>query len=460
METTKRVLIVDDDEEFLVAMRMQLRGVYGVLTAKSIAECLEVLEGQDVDLVLLDVGLGEENGLEGIKKIHDVHPLVGVAMLSGMSDVKTVVEAIRVGAIEYLTKPVDIDSITTVVEKAIAVRTSQERCEAMARSQVNGKNGNANIVYKGEKMNNVVEQANKIREHNVNVLIVGETGTGKEILARYVHEKAGNGKRPFVAVNCAAIPEGLLESELFGYEAGSFTGANRRRIGKFELADKGDIFLDEITTMKLDLQVKLLRVLQEKEFCRLGSNVPIKANFRVISASNQAVDLLVERGEFRIDLYHRLRVFQLTLPPLRERTEDIPLLVECFLKGMGGDRIKVITEGALARLMEYQWPGNVRELANVVQSLAIMTKGDVIDEMSFPSWVMTSSMRAGDNEIVSLPPSMDSASTLGEYLRQAERYYIEYMLKTNDGNKAKAAATLGIARTTLYMKLKEFQVAS
>lgn len=465
MSIQRRVLIVDDDEDFLVAIKMQLKNVYIVLTTTSVAGAMELLKKEDVDLVLLDVGLGGENGLEGIKKIHAVHPSVGVAMLSGRSDVETVVEAIRRGAVDYLTKPLNMDCLATVLERATAMRTMKEKCEAMIRTHMNGSQKGVKIIYESKKMEALIREAAQIRGHDANILIIGETGTGKELLAHYVHEQEGNTRRPFVAVNCAAIPENLLESELFGHEAGAFTGATRRRIGKFELADGGDIFLDEISTLKLDLQVKLLRVLQEKEFCRLGSNTPIKTNFRVISACNQSLEELVEKGNFRMDLYHRLRVIELTMPPLRERSEDIPHLVNHFLEKFAFQgKKKQITEKALEKLTQYSWHGNVRELANVVQSLAIMTKGDLIDETEFPSWVMNGNGKRKICESdprhakMPLPTSGDSVSTLQDYVRQMEKDYISQVLTLNDGDRTKTAEALGIGRTTLYMKMKELEM--
>ena len=276
------------------------------------------------------------------------------------------------------------------------------------------------------------------------------------MLARHIHEQENDKKRPFITVNCGAIPEHLLESELFGHEAGAFTGATRRRIGRFELADGGDIFLDEIGTMKLDIQVKLLRVLQEKEFCRLGSNTPIHADFRVICATNQSLDALVESGAFRQDLYHRLRVIQFVVPPLTERKEDIPLLVDHFLnKFKVGDRKKQVAESAMQRLMEYSWPGNVRELANVVQSLTIMSQGDVIDDTAFPHWILNGCQHIHKIASAPLTNSAEIASKLGDHVRDAERRCIEEALKRHGGDKTKAAASLGIGRTTLYMKLRE-----
>ena len=463
MKTMKRILIVDDDHEFLIGMKMQLKNLYSLLTANSISSAIEILREHDVDLVLLDVNLGDENGLAGIKKIHNVHPLVGIAMLSGARDVETVVQAIRAGAVDYLNKPVETERITEVIEKAVATRSMQEKCEALISSVKQPKTG-LEIIHKSKPMRDLIKQANQVKGHEANVLIVGETGTGKELLARHVHRIENKSRRPFIAVNCAAIPEHLLETELFGHESGAFTGASRRRIGKFELADGGDIFLDEISTMQLDLQVKLLRVLQEKEFSRLGSNSPIKANFRVISACNQPLDDMVEKGDFRMDLYHRLRVIQLNLPPLKERGDDVELLSEYFLEKFSkpNDR-KHLSEGALKKLKNYSWPGNVRELSNVVQSMIIMNKSNEIDESSFPDWVMGGVRKS--KQIKNHPEVNESAPSLGkcidekcslrEFVQKAEKSFIKKVIETNGGDKSKAAQSLGIGRTTLYSKMKE-----
>jgi DNA-binding NtrC family response regulator len=457
----RKLLIVDDDADFLIAMKMQLRGSYGVLTANSTDDAIGILQEQDVDLVLLDVGLGVENGLEGVRKIHSVHPSVGVAMLSGLKDTKTVVKAMRAGAIDYLTKPLDECELAQVIEKAVATRDVQEKREALLSSQTSINNGKAHIVYRSRRMQSLMAEADKVRGHDANVLIIGKTGTGKELLARYINETGEGRRRPFVAVNCSAIPDHLLESELFGHEAGAFTGANRRRIGKFEIADGGDIFLDEISTMKLDLQVKLLRVLQEKEFCRLGSNTPIKSNFRVIAASNQPIEDLVDRGLFRADLYHRVRVVQFDVPTLAERVEDVPVLVEYFLDKFSKGNKKTISEAAMARLMEHRWSGNVRELSNVIQNLVIMTQGDAIDEHSFAPYTLGCSGEVNADRVKAeqggygMPSDAQAISTLKDYVQGAERAYIQRVIDLHEGDKSKSAKKLGIGRTTLYMKLRE-----
>ncbi len=469
MSLIRRILIIDDDDDFLTAMRQRFCGVHKVFTARSTEEGLCILGREDIDLVLFDAGLDGGDEVEGIKKIHEVHPLVSIAMLSGNGDAKAIMEAIRSGAVDYLTKPVDDAELKEVIDRAVINHSWRERCEALFFTETSGKNGSGGIIYKSKAMRELIEQVKQLKGHNANILIIGETGTGKDLLARLIHQQEGEGKRPFVAVNCAAIPEHLLESELFGHEAGAFTGATRRRIGRFELADGGDIFLDEISTMKLDLQVKLLRVLQDGEFCRLGSNNPIQSSCRVISASNQPLDHLVETGGFRSDLYHRLRVIQLIVPPLRERVEDIPVLVEYFLdKFTDPSHKKNFTEAAIARLMEHSWPGNVRELANVVQSLTIMVKGNTICESDFPSWMFNGrhqnkngfshSNTNSSTEEYTTSGIGESIFSLKECVEAVERQHIERALQLYKYDKSKAASALGIGRTTLYTKMKNLGI--
>ena len=465
MDSLRSLLLIDDDTSFLTTMKYDFKNVYRIITAQNIADGLKILETKDVDLILLDVDLDNENGLEGIQRIKKACPSSCIAMLSGHSDVEFVVSAIKAGALDYLTKPVDRNQLTAVVEKAVASRKIQDKCETMLHTQFMSNGKDINIIYKSEKMRKLMALAEQVKHHDVNILIKGETGTGKELLARYVHNMSGNRKRPFIAVNCAAIPEHLLESELFGHEMGAFTGASRRRIGKFELADGGDIFLDEISTMKIDLQVKLLRVLQEKEFTRLGSNTPIKADFRVISACNQPLEKMIEQNSFRMDLYHRMRVVELELPPLRERPEDIPVIADYYARKFNkkAELSQLFTDNAMKKLQAYPWPGNIRELSNVVQSMIITCANKVIDEASFPPWVLDGCVsgktaeKANDN-IVPFFTKSEPVRPLKDFIQQTEREYIKHVLRTFEDDKLKTADKLGISRATLYSKLKELGI--
>lgn len=450
------ILCIDDDEDFLVGFVLQLREHFRTLTANSIERGLDIMAEKPVGLVLLDINLGAENGIEEIRRIKKIHPHIDIVMLSGRRDPKTVVEAIRAGAVDYLTKPFDVDDLRAIVERQSKNRLVKERYDALVVTQ-NESCAEKNIIFKSAPMRRVLGHADQLKGHQANVLIVGETGTGKELLARYIHQLEDNSSRPFIAVNCAAIPEQLLEAELFGSEMGAYTGAVKRRIGKFELADGGDIFLDEIGSLRLDLQAKILRVIQEQEFCRLGGNATIKATFRVIAATNEHLEEKVSRGEFRMDLYHRIRVIQLRVPPLRERVEDIPCLVEHYLNKYARFGVaKKISQNALSRLMAYHWPGNIRELCNVVQSLAILASGDVIDETVFPAWAMNGCGFAPKAEAPGLPMVDDAVGALSEYVASAEKYYIQHAIKVCRGDKSKAARLLQVGRTTLYSKMKDF----
>lgn len=452
-----KILLVDDDLNFILATKVHLKFKYAVLGAVSVAEAIKIISKTDVDAILLDIGLKNENGLDGIRKIHKAHPWANIIILSASRNVSDVVRAIREGAIDYLTKPIDINALVPVMEKTIMLRRKSDITDAMRREPLSG---NAKIIFRAECMQKLLDDCALVKGHNANVLIVGETGTGKELIARQLHKNENDPSRPFIAVNCAAIPEHLLESELFGHESGAFTGALRRRIGKFELADGGDIFLDEIGSLKGDMQVKLLRVIQEREFFRLGSNMPIKINFRVIAATNRPLEELVDEGAFRLDLYHRLKIIQLDITPLKQRIEDIPILVEHFLKLHSPAGATRITESAMMRLMEYPWPGNVRELSNVIQSLVIMGGQKMIDENIFPQWILNgSTARAASSKTQKdIDKNSRTVMPLSQYLKSAERRYIQRVLEQNSNDKTKTSKELSIGRTTLYLKMKELGI--
>ena len=452
------ILCIDDDVDLLTSVKFVLKGAYTVHTASSIAEGIRILERTAIDLALLDVGLGKENGIEGIKKLKNVRPQLDVVMLSGMHDPKAVVESVRAGAFEYLTKPFDKEELDAVVEKLAATWRVRHKYDALLEEREVDL-CKKQIVHTSAAVRRLMDQTTYLRGKSANVLVVGETGTGKELLARHIHRLEGEKTRPFIAVNCAAIPENLLEAELFGHEPGSFTGAVRRRIGKFELSDGGDIFLDEISSLKLDMQAKILRVLEEREFNRVGGNDVIHADFRVIAASNEALEERVARGEFRMDLYHRLRVIELKMPALRERREDIPLLVEEFMRKFTDGTRKFIAPDAMDRLMAYHWPGNVRELQNVIHSLVILTPGEQIRSEHLPDWTMNGCGCAVPGcQHVPTPSITDQIGTLKEHVRKAERSYIEYVLGKCDGDKTKTAQVLEVGRTTLYGKMKELDM--
>lgn len=455
---TYHILWIDDDPEFLLTARSDLKKAFTISTATTLNAGLQILRQETIDLVLLDLHIGEEDGLEGLRQVKQEMPSADIVMVTGAKDPKVIVQAVRAGAADYLCKPFERDELTAVIEKLQAVKQIRDRHDALI-ADLNPSAMRSRFVGVSLAFRKLLEQADRLKGHQANILLQGESGTGKELLARHVHSLEANPQRPFIAVNCAAIPEGLIESELFGHEKGAFTGATQRKIGKFELASGGDIFLDEISALRLDLQAKILRVLQEKEIVRVGGNTPIRVDFRVLSATNDSLETRVARGEFRMDLYHRLRVIQLHLPALRERREDIPLLIAYFLdkfsKVTGPKRI---TAEALRRLQMYEWPGNVRELENVIHSLVILTPDEIIGEQHLPHWAMNGiadHIRTAAHVPTRSWDALAELPALREYVRQAERSYIEHVLRVHEGDKSKTAQALAVGRTTLYAKLKE-----
>lgn len=308
-----------------------------------------------------------------------------------------------------------------------------------------------------EKSRVLLEQVGHLKGRSVNVIITGETGTGKELLARELNRQEGDPKRPFIAFNCAAIPENLVESELFGYERGAFTGAAKRQTGKFELANGGDIFLDEVSVLKKELQAKILRVLEEKEFYRVGGSALVRSDFRVICATNEPLKQKVLKEEFRPDLYYRLCVIELAIPPLRERTDDIPPLVEHFCKRCSPERKRTFSDAAMTCLKEHNWPGNVRELKNLVENLIIMTDGDVIGPEHLPHEYLVKERFHAE---ISAPVANDEPSTLKEFVDRMERDHIRRVIERCGGDKMKAARHLKIGKTTLYEKIQKMRLAS
>ena len=453
------ILCIDDDADYLFGLKLELKKMYNVFTALTLAEGMETLKEEYVDGVLLDMNLPDSKTLEGLTKIKSKYANVDVVMVTAEKNPKFIVNSVREGASDYLVKPYELDELIAILEKLQAIKAMRDRHDALVEN-LNSSDSRTRLLGSSPAFRELLTQASRVKGHKANVLILGESGTGKELLARYIHSLEGNSpKRPFIAVNCAAIPENLIESELFGHEKGSFTGAIGRKIGKFELANGGDIFLDEISTLKPDLQAKILRVLQEKEVIRVGGNQTVHTDFRVIAATNVDLATMVERSQFRMDLYHRLRVVQLIVPPLRDRKEDIAMLVAYFLDKFSKDgNVKKMTATALNKLQNYSWPGNIRELENVIHSVAIMTLGNVIEEKNLPHWALNG---CGDNgKFTGSPmlPELTLSATFKDYIRRAERVYIEHILTVCNGDRTKAANAMDVGRTTLYSKLKELDI--
>lgn len=452
------ILCIDDDADYLFSLKLELKKSYHIYTALTLSEGLSVLKSESIDCVLLDIGLPDGNGMEGLSKIKEEFPTIDVVMVTATKDPKFIVNAMRSGASDYLVKPYELDELHVILEKLQGIRSMRERNSALV-AELNP--AGSRLLGNSQSFKELLSQAERVAGHDANILILGESGTGKELLARHIHSvETNSSRRPFIAVNCAAIPEGLIESELFGHEKGAFTGAIERKIGKFELANGGDIFLDEISTLKPDMQAKILRVLQEKEIVRVGGNSTVHTDFRVIAATNIDLVKMVEQGQFRMDLYHRIRVVQLIVPPLRERKEDVQLLAKYFLeKYSKGKEPKKITEAALNKLLDYSWPGNIRELENVIHSVAILTPGDVIQDKHLPSWALNG---CGDTVVskINFPsiPTVMPTTSFKEFLQRAEKSYIEYMLAVCEGDRTRAAQAMNLGRTTLYTKLKELGI--
>jgi DNA-binding NtrC family response regulator len=441
MNPKASILIVDDENVVRdsLAKWFEEEG-YSVDTATSAREALLKLPRQRWDLALVDIKMPGMDGLELHRKIREVDPNIIVIIMTGYASVETAVQALKDGAYDYIMKPFDPDDLTHAVVKALDHRRTREENLRLRESleEVQA----VELVGQSPAMQRVLESVRTVAPIDTTVLIHGESGTGKELVARAVHNLSPRRFMPMVTIHCGALTETLLESELFGHEKGAFTGAQYRKKGKFEVAEGGTVFLDEISDISLKTQTDLLRVLQEKEITRVGGTQAIKVDFRAIAATNRDLNTLVREGTFRADLYYRLNVFGITLPPLRERKEDIPLLVDHFLRKYSramNKRFTNLSRPALDVLMNYQWPGNVRELENAIERAMVIGRGPEIQAADFPLQVTT-------------PRQPES----GLALEDVERGHILHVLETCEWNQTRAAKVLGIDRVTLYNKIKKY----
>lgn len=450
-ERLYNILVVDDDKNICKLIKEYLSPFknYDVMSVSNGEACLKHIGEQIPDLILLDIQMAGIDGVETLKRIKEFDSRIPVIMISAVGSVDTAVQCMRLGAYDYVSKPIDRDRLQVTIKNAL-MTSSLEREVNELRSELKHKYTFENIVGQSGPMKEVFKSVEKIVNSNVTVLIQGESGTGKELIAKAIHyhSKTRNNK-PFVAVNCTALPETLLESELFGHEKGSFTGAHGRRVGKFEQADTGTIFLDEIGLMSPTTQAKVLRVLQEREFERVGGSELIKVDVRVISATNRDLEDAMKKNEFREDLYYRLSVFPIKLPALRERKEDIPLLAACFLNKYSDQenkQIESISPDALELLMAYNWPGNVRELENAVERAVVLTNSREIFAKDLPVAVRS----IGEKKIY------ESDNTLSSWIEKLEEEALRQALLENEGNISKTAKKLGIGRATIYRKAKKY----
>jgi len=442
-----KLLIVDDEKHIREGLEKALTSDgYDVELASDGKQGLERIEEGDIDLVITDLKMPSISGEELMKEAVDRFPYLPIIILTGHGTIENAVQAMRNGAYDYLTKPLNIDKLSLIVNRALE-NSSLKRQYRELLNQLKKKYSFENIIGKSATMKKVFETIEQVAPSRANVLIYGESGTGKEMIADAIHHNSPRRDKPYIKVHCAALPETLLESELFGHEKGSFTGAIARKKGRFELANTGTIFLDEIGEISVQTQVKLLRVIQEREFERVGGEEPIKVDVRIISATNKELKEEIEKGSFREDLYYRLDVVSIHVPPLRERTDDIPLMVHKFIEEFASENnkeIEGITNGALQALMSYKWPGNVRELRNVIESIVVLTKSKVINEQDLPSYILAKDEKSS----IKIPAGID--------LAEAEKRIILFTLDNTGGNKTKASEILNIGRKTLHRKLAEY----
>lgn len=442
------LLVVDDDEQVREVCRtVAAEAGMKVVDVSTAEEALEVLELSPVDILLTDLRLPGTNGLELLKKVAVTHPDVAVVMLTQYGTIDSAVEATRMGAADYVTKPFRVEELRARLEQ-VAHGVELKRENRLLREQVRTRPGFGGLIGMSPKMERVYKMIEKVSQRSHPVLILGESGTGKELVARSIHYLGARKDKPFVPVECSALVPTLVESELFGYTKGAFTGALQAKQGLMESANGGTMFLDEIGEMSLDMQAKLLRALQQKEIKPVGSTERRAINVRIVAATNRDLDLATKNGAFRQDLYFRLNVVQIKLPPLRERKSDIPLLVTAFLEKFSADSDipREMTEDAMRRLMAYDWPGNVRELENAIERAVALGSGPFVSVHDLPS-----SLQYPTNDRL---PAKEELMPLDELERRA----ILSTLRQTGGDKQAAARALGIGKTTLYRKLKQYQI--
>jgi two-component system response regulator HydG len=450
-----RVLVIDDEKLHAEAVAESLQRVgYECTVVHSGSQGAKRIEDEDFDVVLTDLRMEDLDGLAILRKVKQVSPGTEVMVITGHGDVKTAVEAIKQGAANYLTKPIDLGELRAMVDKA-AERLRLARANRELERRLDERFGFEGVIGNSPKMHEVIDRLRNIAPTSAAVLIQGETGTGKELVAKAIHTNSPRKNKPFVAMNCTALNENLLDDELFGHDPGAFTGADRLRKGRFEHANGGTLFLDEVGDMPLPLQAKLLRVLENGEVFRIGSNEPIRVNVRLLSATNREPEAAVAAGTFRQDLYYRLKVVTLRLPALRERREDIPLLAAHFIKELNerhGKHVTSITEPLRKAMAAYEWPGNVRELRNNIESMVVQDQDGVLglDDLQEED---TLRRFAQPDHKVSGP-----ADLVGRPLTEVERYYVEQALDLTQGNREEAARLLGIGERTLYRFIQDWKV--
>lgn len=438
------ILIVDDEENVSnLLKKIFIKEGYIVHTAANGDEALKIIDTIEADIIITDIKMPGISGIELLKRVNDIDSSIGFIVITAFATLDTAIEALRMGAKDYITKPFDLEEITSSVKKILANKEEQ---------YINTYEVEKQFKSCSPKMLNVIKMIEHIADTKATVLIYGSTGTGKELAAKALHNYSSRKDKPFIKVNCAAIPDALLESELFGYEKGAFTGATVKKPGKFELANGGTIFLDEIGDISPNVQVKLLRVIQEREIEHLGGISTIKIDVRIITATNKNLEELVKEGKFREDLYYRLNVIPVNMPSLKERKEDIPMLVDAFLKEsaiISGKKQKHISKEALKLLTNYIWPGNIRELENVIERCVVITMEEIIEVEDLPHYIINFNTNPiEENESNSLDNALDST----------EKNIIIKTLRECKGNRTKASEVLGISRRSLHRKIAKYNI--
>lgn len=446
-----RILIIDDELHHAEATADALRVVgYAVDVAGSGKEGLDVLRTRPYELVAVDLVLGDLDGIDVLREARSIHPFTEVVLLTGHGTVESAVEAMRQGAADYLEKPVDIKSLRIRVKKVLEGQALKRRTDELERT-IDTRFGFEGIIGSSPKMHSIIQKLSQVSPTDVSVLVLGETGTGKELIAKAIHANSRRREKPFVPLNCAALSEGILESELFGHVKGAFTGASYTRKGRFEHASGGTLFLDEVGDIPMSTQVKLLRVLEDSKVYRIGDNDPIDVDVRLVSATNRDLSEAIADGSFREDLFFRLNVVSVEIPPLRQRTVDIPLLLDHFMteySRIHGKQIDGLDRDALRILNRYPWPGNVRELKNVVENMVVTSLNSVLSVEDLPGRLIPASEQLTEP---GLPP-------VGTTLREMEKEMIGQALTAVNGNRKEAAKLLGIGERTLYRKITDYDL--
>ena len=443
MNKKASILVVDDEYGVRQSFNMVLKDEYNVFLAGTGEETIDIFTKNSIDLILLDILLPDINGLDLLEKLKDLDPNTEIIMVTAVKEIQTAVRATKLGAYEYIIKPFIVDDVLIIINRALEKRSLVKEVTYL-KTELERYHLFEEMVGKDKKMEAIFNLISTISQSDGTALIQGESGTGKELVARAIHNRSPRRSEPFVVLNCAAIPSTLMESEIFGHNRGAFTGADSTTVGKLEIANKGTVFLDDIDSLDISMQAKLLRVIQEKEFERLGSTKVIKVDIRFIAASNKDLEELISKEEFREDLFYRLNVFPVKLPPLRKRRGDIPLLLDHFLElysKKAGKPPKRFFKSAIQALIRYDWPGNVRELQNLVERLSTIKKTSVI--------------RLKDISVFNIGKRENKDLTLQEAVKTLEKEYIAEVLEFVDGNRKRAAEMLGIHRNTLLGKINE-----